>query len=115
MGVDGPRTAGQMERGASEFAGDACHSMLPMLAQGAVMALEDGYRLGRAMEAAGGDIEQGLARHERARRECTTKAVIRSAEKGKRFQSRTLADATAAQEYVDREWRPEQVRQRYEW
>ena len=29
--------------------GDACHSMLPMLAQGAVMALEDGYVLARCV------------------------------------------------------------------
>ena len=34
---------------------------------------------------------------------------------GRRFQSRTLADATAAQTYVDREWTPDKVRQRYEW
>ena len=98
--------------------GDACHSMLPMLAQGAVMALEDGYVLGRALEAAnadGADVVQGLARYERARIERTTKVVLGSAENGKRFQSRTLADAAAAQEYVDREWTAEKVRARYEW
>jgi salicylate hydroxylase len=95
--------------------GDACHSMLPMLAQGAGMALEDGYILGRALEAAGADIGQGLARYEQARKERTTKVVLGSAENGRRFQSRTLADAAAAQEYVDREWTPDKVRQRYEW
>ncbi len=95
--------------------GDACHSMLPMLAQGAVMALEDGYVLGRALEAGGNDVVQGLARYERARIERTTKVVLGSAENGKRFQSRTLADAAAAQEYVDREWTAEKVRARYEW
>ena len=31
--------------------GDACHSMLPMLAQGAVMAMEDGYVLARCLAA----------------------------------------------------------------
>jgi salicylate hydroxylase len=31
--------------------GDACHPTLPFLAQGAVMAIEDGYVLGRAIEA----------------------------------------------------------------
>ena len=95
--------------------GDACHSMLPMLAQGAVMALEDGYVLARALDAEGEDIAQGLVRYEQARKERTTKVVLGSAENGRRFQSRTLADAAAAQVYVDREWQPEKVRQRYEW
>jgi salicylate hydroxylase len=95
--------------------GDACHSMLPMLAQGAVMSLEDGFILGRALEAAGSDVVQGLQRYEQARMVRTTKVVLGSAENGKRFQSRTLADAAAAQAYVDREWTPEKVRQRYEW
>jgi len=95
--------------------GDACHSMLPMLAQGAVMALEDGYVLARALDAAGSDVTQGLARYEMARKERTTKVVLGSAENGRRFQSRTLADAAAAQAYVDHEWQPDKVRQRYEW
>ena len=50
-----------------------------------------------------------------ARKERANKVVQGSAENGKRFQSRTLADAAAAQAYVDREWTPEKVRQRYEW
>jgi len=95
--------------------GDACHPMLPMLAQGAGMALEDGYIIGRALAAAGADVVQGLARYERARKERTDKVVLGSAENGKRFQSRTLADPAAAQEYVDREWTEERVKQRYDW
>ena len=39
--------------------GDACHPTLPMLAQGAVMALEDGYVLARALAAAGDGLEPG--------------------------------------------------------
>jgi salicylate hydroxylase len=95
--------------------GDACHSMLPMLAQGAVMSLEDGIVLARALEAAGDDVEQGLKRYQQARIERTTKVVLGSAENGKRFQSRTLADAAAAEEYVNREWTPDKVRARYQW
>lgn len=105
----------QWSVGRVSLLGDACHSMLPMLAQGAAMSLEDGYILGRALDAAGPDIEQGLARYEQARKERTTKVVLGSAENGRRFQSRTLADAAAAQQYVDREWTPDKVRQRYEW
>mgnify|MGYP003336927438 CR=1 FL=1 len=97
--------------------GDACHSMLPMLAQGAVMALEDGYIIGRALAATRDDLDlvPGLVRYEHARKERANKVVLGSAENGRRFQSRTLADAAAAQAYVDREWTPDKVRQRYEW
>jgi salicylate hydroxylase len=105
----------QWSIGRVSLLGDACHSMLPMLAQGAVMSLEDGVVLARALEAAGDDIQQGLERYQQARIERTTKVVLGSAENGKRFQSRTLADAAAAEEYVTREWTPEKVRARYQW
>ncbi len=95
--------------------GDACHPMLPMLAQGAVMALEDGYILGRALADSRTDLARGLARYEQARMERTTKVVLGSAENARRFQSRTLTDPAAAQEYVDREWTEARVKQRYEW
>jgi len=105
----------QWSVGRVSLVGDACHSMLPMLAQGAVMALEDGYVLALALQAAGDDVEQGLKRYERARIERTTKVVLGSAENGKRFQSRTLANAAEAEAYVNREWQPEKVRARYDW
>ena len=79
------------------------------------MALEDGYVLARALDAADGDVEQGLQRYERARIERTTKVVVGSAENGKRFQSRTLGNAEEAEAYVNREWQPEKVRARYDW
>ena len=105
----------QWSVGRVSLVGDACHSMLPMLAQGGVMALEDGYVLARALEAASGNVEQGLKRYEQARIERTTKVVLGSAENGKRFQSRTLANAEEAEAYVNREWQPEKVRARYDW
>ena len=105
----------QWSVGRISLLGDACHSMLPMLAQGAVMALEDGFVLARAFEAADGHVEQALSRYQQARIERTTKVVLGSAENGKRFQSRALADAVAAEEYVNREWTPEKVRARYQW
>jgi salicylate hydroxylase len=65
--------------------GDACHPTLPMLAQWAVMALEDGFVLARALAAAGVDVEQGLARYQNARQERTAKIVHGSAENARRF------------------------------
>jgi salicylate hydroxylase len=95
--------------------GDACHPTLPMLAQGAVMALEDGFVLARALAAAGADVEQGLTRYQNARKERAEKIVHGSAENARRFQNRALAEAAGAQDYVDREWSEERVKQRYEW
>ncbi|OGA26075.1 MAG: monooxygenase [Betaproteobacteria bacterium RIFCSPLOWO2_02_FULL_67_26] len=95
--------------------GDACHPTLPFLAQGAAMALEDGYILARALQAAGGDLEPGLARYETSRKERTGKVVHGSAEMAGRFHNPALAEAAGAQDYVNREWSEERVKRRYEW
>jgi salicylate hydroxylase len=51
--------------------GDACHPMLPFMAQGAVMAIEDGYTLAQCLAAGGADPEAALRRYEDLRRERT--------------------------------------------
>jgi salicylate hydroxylase len=101
-------------RGRVTLLGDACHSMLPMLAQGAVMALEDGLVLGRAV-AKYGVIPQALRRYEAARRERANRAVAGSADNAKRFHNPDLAHAAGAAAYVTREWQEDRVKQRYEW
>ena len=95
--------------------GDACHSMLPMLAQGAVMALEDGFVLARCLKAYAADPIAALTHYESARRERTNKAVQGSAENAKRFHNPDLAHAAGADAYVGREWQEARVKQRYEW
>ena len=47
--------------------GDACHATLPMLAQGAVMAIEDGIVLARCLAKYGADHATAFARYEAAR------------------------------------------------
>jgi salicylate hydroxylase len=89
--------------------GDACHSMLPMLAQGAVMAIEDGYILARCLSEGAGDVPKGLARYEEARRERTRKVVEGSAANAKRFHNPQLTDPTASTAVDHRGSR------RYEW
>lgn len=51
--------------------GDACHPMLPFMAQGAVMAIEDAYVLAGCLAAAGPACAAALERYEILRRERT--------------------------------------------
>ncbi|HEU4352480.1 MAG TPA: FAD-dependent monooxygenase [Burkholderiales bacterium] len=95
--------------------GDACHSMVPFLAQGAVMAVEDGFMLGRALGTLDGDIPSRLERYEKARRERTRRAVEGSADNIRRFHNPELADPAKARAYVEREWAGANVAARYEW
>ncbi len=94
--------------------GDACHATLPFLAQGAVMAIEDGMVLARCLEAHD-DVETALTRYQDVRVERTAKVVMGSAENTSRFHNQSLADPAKAEQYVDREWLPERVRERYDW
>lgn len=94
--------------------GDACHSMVPFLAQGAVMAIEDGYILARALTMSG-DPAANLLRYENARRERTRRAVEGSADNIGRFHNRALADPAQAREHLEREWAGQNVASRYEW
>jgi salicylate hydroxylase len=94
--------------------GDACHSTLPFLAQGAVMSIEDGFVLARAL-AAIQDTATALTRYEAARRERTTRIVEGAAGNAKRFHNPELAHAEGARAYVTREWNEARVKERYEW
>ena len=60
--------------------GDACHPMLPFMAQGAGMAIEDAVVLGRALSglASREDIDQSLRRYEHTRIERTARIQIGS-------------------------------------
>jgi salicylate hydroxylase len=95
--------------------GDACHSMVPFLAQGAVMAIEDGYVLARALTEGDGGVGERLLRYEEARRDRTRRAVEGSAGNIQRFHNPALADPRTARDYVDREWAGQRVAERYEW
>ena len=100
--------------GCVSLLGDACHPTLPFLAQGAVMAIEDGMVLARCLEAYD-DVEVALNRYQDVRLERTAKIVIGSAENTSRFHSQSLADPIKAEQYVDKEWLPKRVQERYDW
>ncbi|TFL14794.1 FAD-binding protein [Pusillimonas caeni] len=95
--------------------GDAAHPTLPFLAQGAAMAIEDGYILARCLGNTPFEPKAALAGYEKARIKRTTHIVQQSTENGQRFHNRELADAEGAAAYVDREWAEGKIRQRYDW
>ena len=94
--------------------GDACHATLPFLGQGAAMAMEDGFMLARALEVESNPIT-ALKRYENARRDRTARIVNGSAGNTKRFHNPVLAEPETARTYVDREWAPDKIAERYEW
>jgi salicylate hydroxylase len=94
--------------------GDAAHPTLPMLAQGANMAIEDGMVLARCLSAYA-DIETALARYDAARVTRTAKLVRGANDMAKRFHNPALADAAGAQAYVDAQWNEDTIKQRYDW
>ncbi len=58
-------------RGRVTLLGDACHPMLPFMAQGAAQGIEDGYVLARCLTETAGGVEAALQRYERNRLERT--------------------------------------------
>ena len=101
-------------QGRAALLGDACHPTLPFLAQGAIMAMEDGYGLARCLEAIE-DPAAALVRYEQLRVERTTKIVRGSAANAQRFHNPVLAQVASAEHYVETEWAPDKVRLRYDW
>ena len=65
--------------GRTTLLGDAAHPMVPFMAQGACMAIEDAVVLGRALEGVTtNDVSTALQRYENARKERTAKVQLGS-------------------------------------
>ncbi|MGC4396471.1 FAD-dependent monooxygenase [Hydrogenophaga sp. T2] len=101
--------------GRATLVGDACHPTLPFLAQGAMMAIEDGVVVARCLAARPDDPAEAFRRFEALRHERTARIVRGSADNARRFHDPRLASAEGAADYVNREWSPERVQQRYDW
>jgi salicylate hydroxylase len=69
-------------RGRVTVLGDAAHSMLPYLGQGACQAIEDGCVLASAVAAEPDDPVAALRRYERSRRPRASQVVLASRERG---------------------------------
>jgi salicylate hydroxylase len=101
-------------RGRVTLLGDAAHPTLPMLAQGANMAIEDGMVLARCLSAHD-DVETALTCYDTARVARAAKLVRGANDMAKRFHNPALADAKGAKAYVDAQWNETTVKQRYDW
>jgi len=102
-------------RGRATLLGDACHPMLPFLAQGAAMSIEDGLVLARCLDAYGPDHDKAFAAYEGARKARTSQAMTGSLANMRRYHDSRLGSAAEAAAYVDREWSEDRVKARYEW
>jgi salicylate hydroxylase len=65
--------------------GDACHPMLPMMAQGAAQSIEDGAALAASLTTRPGDVTGALVRYEEVRKPRATRLQEASAANRKRF------------------------------
>lgn len=63
----------QWAKGRATLLGDAAHPMVPFMAQGACMAIEDGVVLARALDSSPDDIDTALARYETERKPRTAR------------------------------------------
>ena len=79
------------------------------------MAIEDGMVLARCVEKFGANVGAGLKRYEELRLERTARTIRGSNENADRFHNSRLGDPVVAQKYVDTEWQPDKVRERYDW
>jgi salicylate hydroxylase len=68
----------QWTKGPITLLGDSAHPMLPYLAQGACMAIEDGYVLAMALEREPDNVEQALQAYEAERRPRTARVQLAS-------------------------------------
>ena len=95
--------------------GDACHPMLPFMAQGAVMAIEDGVVLARCFEAYGDDYRTVFSAYEGARVARANRCVVAADRNREVFHNDQLMEPADAQRYADTQWNEANVRERYHW
>jgi len=93
--------------------GDACHSTLPFLAQGAAMSIEDACILARCLDACD-DIETALQRYEAARIDRTRRIVLAAVAQKDRLHGDSLKDPNTAKRHVDEKWSAASVEELYD-
>ncbi len=93
--------------------GDAAHPMLPFLAQGAAMAIEDAAVLGRCLAATDADPEIGMRRYEAIRTPRVRRVQRAARDNGKRYH---LSGASALARNMAMRWLGGmRLRAHYDW
>ena len=95
--------------------GDACHTTLPFLGQGAVMAIEDAYVVAACLAQYLADPERAFHRYEEIRKERTSAVVRKSHDNRRHVFSPALGDAGALANEVVQYWQQEHRRERLDW
>jgi salicylate hydroxylase len=102
-----------MARGRMALLGDAAHPVLPFLAQGGVMALEDAAVLAHELAASAHDVPKALAAYAAARTRRARRVASASRMNGQIYH---LGGALAAARNLALAYgRPEQFMSRYDW
>jgi len=93
--------------------GDAAHPILPYLAQGAALAIEDAVALAKSLAEVGGDAMRGFPLYEAMRKERAARVAERSQRNGKHYH---MAGAMRlARNLVLRSRRGERLLSRFDW
>ena len=102
-----------LARGPVALLGDAAHPILPFLAQGGALALEDALVLAIELHGRSNDIPAALKRYEVKRRWRVARVAAASRRNGRIYQlAGTLA---AARNFALRQLPPRQLMARYDW
>jgi salicylate hydroxylase len=96
--------------------GDACHPMLPFLAQGAVMAIEDAWVLAASLKETA-DVASALASYEAQRRPRTARVQLGARRQMGLFHKRTFAEqiTTYGPMWLAAQIAPSFVNSRQDW
>jgi salicylate hydroxylase len=95
--------------------GDACHSTLPFLGQGAVMAIEDAYVIAGCLEKYSSQPAVAFARYEQIRKDRTAAVVRRAHENRRQAFSAAFACEDGVAVSVEQEWRQVRAEERLDW
>jgi len=101
-------------QGRATLLGDAAHSMVPYLGQGVNMAFEDSCVLVNVLSKFD-DPRQALVEYDSLRRERCYKVARAAMDMFRVFHNQALADLTTARAYIETQWSPAKVRERYDW
>ncbi|MEZ5559071.1 MAG: FAD-dependent monooxygenase [Pseudomonadales bacterium] len=103
--------------GRATLLGDACHPMLPYLAQGGAMAIEDAWVLARMLDRWEEEVSQALSEYERYRRPRTARVQLASRAQGHEFHltDRWQMLARNLKLGLGSRYLPEMAMQRYDW